>query len=145
MPSGTDVPTRRKVTDPIMFKSLFTKLAPASTVAEPAETEESIETRTPRGYTVGWLTQTERTSVIWDAPKPFRQDSAKNPISKSVAQCPAVLDFDRRYFVVASPIDLHLRLSVTNGELSITNLLVDKSQIRPEALSQMDAFQTQHG
>ena len=85
-----------------MFKSFFTKLAPVSTAPEPKEAEEATEARTPRGYTVGWLTQTERTSVIWDAPKPFRQEGAKNPISKSVAQCPAVLDFDRRYFVVGS-------------------------------------------
>ena len=43
-------------------------------------------------------------------------DAPKNPVTKSVTQCPAVLDFDRRYFVINSPIDLHLRLSITNGE-----------------------------
>lgn len=127
-----------------MFKSLFTKLAPVSTTPPEAEqSDEEAKARTPRGYTVGWLLQTERTSVIWDAPKPFRPDTQKNAVSKSVAQCPAVLDFDRRYFVITSPIDLHLRLSVTNGELGITNLLFDKSPIRPEALAQMVVFQPQ--
>lgn len=126
-----------------MFKSLFTKLAPVSPVADAEKPEETAEGRKPRGYTVGWLTQTERTSVIWDKPTPFRLDNAKNTVSKSVSQCPAVLDFDRRYFVVTSPIDLHLRLSITNGELGITNLLYDKSPVRPEALSQIVVFQPQ--
>jgi hypothetical protein len=85
----------------------------------------------------------ERTSVIWDAPKPFRQDNSKNPSSKSVTQCPAVLDFDRRYFVINSPIDLHMRLTNNKGELGITNMLFDKSPVRPSALSQMVVFQPQ--
>jgi hypothetical protein len=91
-----------------MFKSLFSK---TDAVTESQQSEEEEKSRASRGYTVGWLLQAERTSVIWDAPKPFRPDTEKNPIAKSVAQCPAVLDFDRRYFVVNCPIDLHLRLS----------------------------------
>lgn len=123
-----------------MFKSLFSKTIPNSDDHGP---EASEETRTSRGYTVGWLLQVERTSVIWDAPRPFKPESAKNPVSKSVAQCPAVLDFDRRYFVINSPIDLHLRLSKNNGEFGITNMLFDKSPIRPEALAQMMVIQPQ--
>lgn len=123
-----------------MFKSLFAKTESTPDNQE-ATSEEAA--RASRGYTVGWLLQVERTSVIWDAPKPFRPDGAKNPIAKSVAQCPAVLDYDRRYFVVNSPIDLHLRLSDNNGELGITNMLFDKSPIRPEALAQMVVFQPQ--
>ena len=105
--------------------------------AQEAEPTAAPNAGRGRGYTVGWLPQLERTSVIWDAPKPFRQDSAKNPIAKSVTQCPAVLDFDRRFFVINSPIDLHLRLSVIDGELGITNLLYDKSPVRESALQQM--------
>jgi hypothetical protein len=123
-----------------MFKSLFSK---TDAVTESQQSEEEEKSRASRGYTVGWLLQAERTSVIWDAPKPFRPDTEKNPIAKSVAQCPAVLDFDRRYFVVNCPIDLHLRLSNNNGELGITNMLFDKSPIRPEALAQMVVFQPQ--
>lgn len=123
-----------------MFKSLFSK---TDSVTESPQSEDQETPRGSRGYTVGWLLQAERTSVIWDAPKPFRADTEKNPIAKSVAQCPAVLDFDRRYFVVNSPIDLHLRLSNNNGDLGITNMLFDKSPIRPEALAQMIVFQPQ--
>jgi len=81
--------------------------------------------------------------MIWDSPKPVRTETVKNPIAKSVTQCPAVLDFDRRYFVITSPIDIHLRLSTKDGELGITNMLFDKSPIRPEALAQLIVFQPQ--
>ncbi len=123
-----------------MIKSLFSKIAPNTDNEEPSTENKAA---TGRGYTVGWLLQTERTSIIWDAPKQMRPDTAKNPIAKSVSQCPAVLDFDRRYFVINSPIDLHMRLSVTDGELNITNMLFDKSPIRPSALQQMVVFQPQ--
>jgi hypothetical protein len=123
-----------------MIKSLFSKIVPSTDDQEPNTEPKAAGARS---YTVGWLLQTERTSIIWDAPKQMRSDTAKNPIAKSVAQCPAVLDFDRRYFVITSPIDLHMRLSVTNGELNITNMLFDKSPIRPSALQQMVVFQPQ--
>ena len=119
---------------------LFSKIAPSTNDQAP-----SPETKSPgsRGYTVGWLLSTDKTSIIWDAPKRVGGDAPKNPVTKSVTQCPAVLDFDRRYFVINSPIDLHLRLSITNGELGITNLLFDKSPIRPDALQRMVVFQPQ--
>ena len=119
---------------------IFSKTKFAAQEAEPTTASKAGR---GRGYTVGWLPQLERTSVIWDAPKPFRQESAKNPVSKSVAQCPAVLDFDSRFFVINSPIDLHLRLSVVDGELGIANLLYDKSPVRESALQQMIQFQPQ--
>ena len=111
---------------------LFSKIAPSAN-----DQGSSPETKTPgsRGYTVGWLLSVGKTSIIWDAPKRVGGDAPKNPVTKSVTQCPAVLDFDRRYFVINSPIDLQLRLSITNGELGITNLLFDKSPIRPERCS----------
>lgn len=111
--------------------------------AQEADKTPAAESGRSRGYTVGWLPQMERSSVIWDAPKPFRPEHAKNPIAKSVTQCPAVLDFDRRFFVINSPIDLHLRLSVNDGELGITNLLHDRSPVRDTALQQMIMFQPQ--
>jgi hypothetical protein len=124
----------------MMMKRFFSKLAPAAD-EQPSDAETKAEA--PRSYTVGWLLQAERTSVIWDSPKPYRPETEKNTIAKSVAQCPAVLDFDRRYFVINSPIDLHLRLSIDKGELGITNMLFDKSPIRPSALQQMIVFQPQ--
>ena len=119
---------------------LFSKIAPPSDGQSP---EADTKSGSGRTYTVGWLLQSERTSVIWDAPKAIRSEAPKNPIAKSVTQCPAVLDFDRRYFAINSPIDLHMRLTDNNGELGITNMLFDKSPIRPSALQQMISFQPQ--
>lgn len=118
----------------------FSKTAP-STEAQPDHPEPKAGPG--RTYTVGWLLQVDRTSVIWDSPKQMRSEAPKNTIAKSVTQCPAVLDFDRRYFVVNSPIDLHLRLTDNNGDLGITNMLFDKSPIRPSALQQLVVFQPQ--
>ena len=127
-----------------MFKGLFSKVAPPTTTESGLSQAKSEATeRASRGYTVGWLLLTDRHSVIWEAPKPFRPDHQKNPVSKSVTQCPAVLDFDSRYFVVPSPIDLHLRLTVKNNEVGITNMLLEKSPIRPETLAEMVVFQPQ--
>ena len=81
--------------------------------------------------------------MIWDAPKVVRPDHPKSTVAKSVAQCPAVLDFDRRYFVINCPIDVHMRLSIKDGEIGITNMLWEKSPVRPSALQQMLVFQPQ--
>src|SRR3954470_21633594 len=92
-----------------MLKNLFSK--------EPAEAQagggsgraEATESRT---YTVGWLLNTDHASVIWDSPRPVRIESHSSD-PRSVGQCPSVLDFDRRHFVINCPIDVHLRLKLT--------------------------------
>jgi hypothetical protein len=120
-----------------MLKKLFSRNdETAEAPAAPAETE----TTRPRTYTVGWLLQKEKTSIIWDAPKAIRPES-QNTAARSVAQCPAALDFDRRHFVINSPIDVHLRLAMTQDNIGVTNMLGDKSPIRASALQQMIVFQ----
>ena len=57
-----------------MFKGLFSKTEPTT---DNQESEEQAKARAARGYTVGWLLQSERTSVIWDAPKPFRPETPR--------------------------------------------------------------------
>ncbi|MDB5677960.1 hypothetical protein [Sphingomonas bacterium] len=120
-----------------MLRNLFSKspaaaeTEPGSGVPEPAES---------RSFTVGWLLSTEQASIIWDTPRPVRVESQSNE-PKSVGQCPSVLDFDRRHFVINCPIDVHLRLNMTGGTMDITNVLADKSPIRPEALQRWIVFQ----
>ena len=89
-----------------MFKGLFSK---GGSTTDGAPAPERDDAPKSRGYTVGWFLQTDRTSMIYDSPKPVRTETVKNPVAKSVTQCPAVLDFDKRYFVINSPIDLHMR------------------------------------
>ena len=121
-----------------MLKGLFSK-GGAST--EGAATPEQADPARPRNYTVGWFLQKDKTSIIYDAPKVVRQEITKNSSAKSVTQCPAVLDFDKRYFVVNSPIDLHMHWEVKDGKRNIVNMLWEKSPIRPEALAQMVVIQ----
>src|SRR3546814_14464969 len=96
-----------------MLRNLFSKGAGATeTEAEPSS--EGPAASESRAYTVGWLLNVEGASVIWDTPRPVRIESqSKDP--RSVGQCPSVLDFDRRHFVINCPIDVHLRLNLTGG------------------------------
>jgi hypothetical protein len=121
-----------------MLKSLFSKAAaPAEPASDVPASPES------RAFTAGWLLNTETTSIIWDTPKPVRIDSQSSD-PRGVGKCPSVLDFDRRHFVINCPIDVHLRLNLTRGDMEVTNVLAEKSPIRSEALQQWIVFQPRH-
>lgn len=127
-----------------MLRNLFSKgprgaeteaaSQPGSGQSEPAES---------RAHTVGWLLNTDNASVIWDSPRPVRIESQSGD-PRSVGQCPSVLDFDRRHFVINCPIDVHLRLDMAGGGMDITNVIADKSPIRAEMLQKWIVFQPRH-
>jgi len=122
-----------------MLKNLFSK--GGGTADEPdSGRPEPAESRT---YTVGWLLNAEQATIIWDTPRPVRTESQSTD-PRSVGQCPSVLDFDRRHFVINCPIDVHLRLKLTASDMDITNVLADKSPIRSEALQKRIVFQPRH-
>jgi hypothetical protein len=123
-----------------MLNKLFSK---SGSSAEPESAPARCEPAESRTYTVGWMLNTDKTSIIWDTPRPVRIDSTSND-PRSVAQCPSVLDFDRRHIAVNCPIDVHLRLDMSGGEMGITNMLADKSPIRSEALQRWIVFQPRH-
>lgn len=109
--------------------------------AEPSsDVRESARSRT---YTVGWLLNTDSASMIWDAPKPVRIESQGADV-RSVAQCPSVLDFDRRHFTINCPIDVHLRIKLTSAGIDVQNVIADKSPVRPEMLQRWVIFQPRH-
>lgn len=121
-----------------MLRNPFSK-SPRAAEAEP----EAAQSAEPRTYTVGWLLKTEDASIIWDSPKQVRIASQSSD-PRSVAQCPSVLDFDRRHYVINCPIDVHLRVKLTPTGMDITNVLADKSPIRAEALQRWIVFQPRH-
>jgi len=121
-----------------MLKNLFSKGAPA---AEP-DAQESGPTES-RSFTAGWLLNTETTSIIWDTPRAVRVESQSSD-PRSVGMCPSVLDFDRRHFVINCPIDVHLRMNLSRGDMEITNVLAEKSPIRSEELQRWIVFQPRH-
>ena len=127
-----------------MLRNLFSKAPPADAAeAAPEPSATRAEPAESRALTVGWLLNTDNASIIWDTPRPVRMDSASSD-PRSVGQCPSVLDFDRKHFVINCPIDVHLRVKLTAGGLDITNVLADKSPIRSDALQRWIVFQPRH-
>jgi hypothetical protein len=120
-----------------MLKNLFSKATATGPNSGGPISPES------RSFTAGWLLNTELTSIIWDTPRPVRIESQSSD-PRSVGQCPSVLDFDRRHFLVNCPIDVHLRLNLTAGDMEVTNVLAEKSPIRSEALQKWIVFQPRH-
>jgi hypothetical protein len=122
-----------------MLRNLFSagnRTSPEATPGHPEPAES-------RSYTVGWLLNSDHGSIIWDTPRPVRMESQSSD-PRSVGQCPSVLDFDRRHFVINCPIDVHLRLKLTPGGVDVTNVLADKSPIRADALQRWIVFQPRH-
>ena len=126
-----------------MLKNLFSKGHRTDEAEETASRSAATEPGESRNYTVGWLLKTEDASIIWDTPRAARIESQSTD-PRSVAQCPSVLDFDRRHFVINCPIDVHLRLKMTGATMDITNVLADKSPIRADALQRWIVFQPRH-
>jgi hypothetical protein len=56
--------------------------------ARPGARRRAAAQRGSRGYEVGWLFAKDKSSVIWDAPVPVRQDSAQG---QSQNPCPYAL------------------------------------------------------
>ena len=120
-----------------MFSRLFGRPGPE---AQPEQRDGAPS----RAYEVGWLFHNEKSSVIWGAPEPVRQQSQSQAV-KSVGVCPAVIEFDRRHFVIPCPIDVHMRLAIgSDGTLNVSNMLGDKSPVRQGQLNQMLVFMPQN-
>lgn len=69
--------------------------------------------RRGRTLEVGWIVQPGLASAVWFEPQPFRRDNGPPPSAKAVQNCPAVVDFDARHFVVPCPVDLDIALAGT--------------------------------
>ncbi|WP_425410794.1 hypothetical protein [Hyphococcus sp.] len=91
-----------------------------------------------RTVTVGWLIQAAKASVLFTPPKLFSRNDPKAASSKSVQNCPAAVDFDRRHFVISVPIDLTLHFErQPNGQLSLKDANGEKSGIREQGLKEL--------
>lgn len=87
---------------------------------------------------VGWLIDTDKSSLIWDPPKPYLRKMPRPMSVKSVQVCPAAIDFDARHFVVPCPVDLHLKIKLSDKEPpALVNAAGAASTVRPKHLNQM--------
>ena len=101
--------------------SRFLKRAPGRRVAE-----------------VGWMIDTDKASLIWDPPRPYLRKMPKPNSIKSVQVCPAAIDFDARHFVVTCPVDLHLKIKLSDKEPpALINAAGQQSTVRPKHLNQL--------
>ena len=106
---------------------------------EADEAEQSR--RAKRTVTVGWLARSDKTAVLFAAPKLFSRDDPKAASSKSLQNCPAAVDFDRRHFVIPVPIDVSLRfVRQPDGRMSLQDADGDQSGIRANGLKQLLIF-----
>jgi hypothetical protein len=87
---------------------------------------------------VGWLIDSDKSSLIWDPPKPYLRKMPKPMSVKSVQVCPAAIDFDARHFVVTCPVDLHLRVKLSANEPpQLVNAAGAQSPVRPKHLNNL--------
>lgn len=97
-----------------------------------------------RGFDVGWLIDTQEAGVIWEAPQPFKPGHPKPGTSKSASLCPAVIEFDRRHYIIPVPFDLHFRISTNNqGQMQITNVQGSQGGVRPGMMDRLFAVMPQ--
>jgi hypothetical protein len=94
----------------------------------------------PRGVLeVGWINRAEKATLMWDDPRPFRRGDIQEPqSSKALQNCPAVLDFEARHFLVTCPIDLNIGLTRDReGRLALRNLDGAQSAVAAKELGQL--------
>ncbi len=95
-----------------------------------------------RTVTVGWTVRAPHAHMIWAPPRAYSQDLPKPTSAKSVQACPAAIDFDRRHFVIACPIDLTLRFErKANGQLALVDADGVQSSVRPQGVHELLTLQ----
>lgn len=99
---------------------------------------EQTEQRRGRAVEVGWLVKANSAGFIWDEPKQFRRDNQEPKSAKALQNCPAIIDYEARHWVVPCPIDAALQLvKDKEGKLAIRNLEGPQSSVAGSHLSKL--------
>ena len=95
--------------------------------------------RRNRTFEVGYISLAEQASFMWDDPRPFRRPDNQEPKhAKALQNCPAVVEYEARHFVVTCPIDLNIALAKDKeGRLGVRDLDGQQSAIGSKQLSKM--------
>lgn len=94
----------------------------------------------PQRYTAGWMVEAPSAGLIYDAPRRVRSQPGKSGPQhpKSAGRCPALLDFEARYFEVPCPHDIHLRMFMHPEKgWMLQNVDGDTGDIRKSKLNQV--------
>ncbi len=107
------------------------------TIAVDDPTDRNDEDSGP--VTVGWLLNRTEAPVIYAPPSRVTGEARNGGSAKSIVQCPAVRNFESRFFEIAAPFDLHLgfQRDEDSGLPEIVNLAGDRSPIRSGKLASM--------
>lgn len=99
----------------------------------------AISAPSNRVLEVGWINRAEQASFMWDDPHPFRRTDNQEPKhAKALQNCPAVVEYEARHFVVTCPIDLNIALAKDKEErLGIRDLDGQQSAIGSRQLSKI--------
>jgi hypothetical protein len=90
--------------------------------------------------TVGWTVEPLSGGTIWYAPEAVERDTIKTPSPKAVTKCPAVLDFEARYYVVRCPFDIHVKLRLTDKGPQLDFPEGNMGAMSPDAFKRMTTF-----
>lgn len=94
-------------------------------------------------YEVGWLIDTDHAAFVWQSPRPMRSGAATAAGSKSLLNCPAVIDQESRMYEVPCPFDIRLRFGIgPDGRPTIFDAMGQHSSMSPSTLSQLIVFNT---
>jgi hypothetical protein len=95
--------------------------------------------RKSRVVEVGWLLKAQQAGFIWEEPRQFRRADSQDPrTAKALQNCPAVVDYESRHFVVPCPIDLSIRLiRDKEGKPALQNMDGPQSAITGQHLSKL--------
>jgi hypothetical protein len=86
---------------------------------------------------IGFVIDCESAGFIWNAPAAFHRKLDPPPSAKAASRCPAVREFEARYYVVPCPFDLHLRLKqYPDNRLELGNLAGPNSPITAKKIQQ---------
>lgn len=116
----------------------------ASRQARPARLSLARPRPASRFCEVGWLVDTEKSALIYGAPRPLArrpetlEAAEAAPNAKSVTRCPALADQEAKTFEIPCPVDIALKLVQDDkGQLRVMPTGDGRSSINRQHLAQM--------
>lgn len=95
-------------------------------------------TENKRVVDVGWFLQTQKAGFMWEEPRNITRNDVRPQAVKSVAYCPAVLDYEARMFEIPCPIDLRLRCRFDEkGKFNLITPDGERSAVRSNRLNEL--------
>jgi len=99
---------------------------------------EQPQVRQGRAIEIGYTVRADQAGLIWDEPRQYKRDVQDAKSAKSLQNCPAILDYEARTFLVTCPVDLSLRLVKNKeGKLALQNLDGPQSAVAPNHLAKL--------